>query len=511
MPLNYQRNFETWPPLDAGKWIEFNPSCIQLPSGRWLGVIRRDNFPPVPGKGTTWTIELDDGLRPVGTPQLLLARGEDPRAVVVGSRVFIFYCVIERSEDGHFSGASMCIAECSVNETDAPNFLHIHQILQLPKNPLQKPSTGAVHENWEKNWVPFPLSSEQIGIIYSHDPWTVLTLNVSTASNQRSFENVYQGSGLGWAWGQIRGGTVPVPAPSSLGKALLITFYHSSVRVGSRKLYFVGACVFDAKAPFTPKMVTRSPLLVAPYNTGAHQFGWNFAGSVVFPMGAQFLDNGYRLLCGRDDGSIATFLIENEALLPRLEPLCSPLVLHNAENEMLSGLHEPIVPWPFDESALHLARLLVLMHHGNGIFIDVAPGDGVATARLATHFERSLVFVSDEPAKRRMARLFAINEIKTAELFVGDIQVHESMASEVRLICINDGTAVNAVLERIRYLLIKHKPILAFTLPVEHEAADKAQRLLSDCAYTCEAIFPFNPLSRLAIPAETRADHDWLV
>lgn len=511
MPLNYQSNFETWPPLDAGKWIEFNPSCIQLPSGRWLGVIRRDNYPPVPGMGTIWTVELDDCLRPIGTPHLLLARSEDPRAIVVGSRVFIFYCVIEHSEDGHFSGASMCIAECLVNETDAPAFLHIHQILQLPKNPLQKPSTGTAHENWEKNWVPFPLSSEQIGIIYSHAPWTVLTLNVNASSNQRNFENAYQGPNLEWAWGQIRGGTVPVPAPSVFGENLLITFYHSSARVGSRKLYFVGACIFDAKAPFTPRLITHSPLLVAPYNTGAHQFGWNFAGSVVFPLGAQPLENGYRLLCGRDDGSIATFLIENEALLPRLEPISVPLILHNSQSETLNGSHEPLIPWPFDESALHLARLLVLMHHGHGVFIDAAPGDGAATARLASHFERSFVFVPDESAKNRIKKLFAINEINTAELFIGDIHIHEDIAHEIKLICINDGAAVETVLERIQYLLIKHKPVLAFTLPAENEAADKIQRLLSDCAYTCEAIFPFTPLSRLAIPSETRADYDWLV
>lgn len=511
MPLNHQRNFEIWPPLDPGKWIEFNPSCIQLPSGRWLGVIRRDKFPPIPGMGTTWIIELDDHLRPIGTPQLLLPQGEDPRAILLGSRVFVFFVTVERTEDGRFSGASMCIAECLINETDAPNFLHIQQILKLPKNPVKNPSTRLILDGWEKNWVPFPISSEQIGIIYSHAPWTVLTLNVNASSNQRNFENAYQGPNLEWAWGQIRGGTVPVPAPSVFGENLLITFYHSSARVGSRKLYFVGACIFDAKAPFTPRLITHSPLLVAPYNTGAHQFGWNFAGSVVFPLGVQPLENGYRLLCGRDDGSIATFLIENEALLPRLEPISVPLILHNSQSEILNGSHEPLIPWPFDESALHLARLLVLMHHGHGVFIDAAPGDGAATARLASHFERSFVFVPDESAKNRIKKLFAINEINTAELFIGDIHIHEDIAHEIKLICINDGAVVETVLERIQYLLIKHKPVLVFTLPAENEAADKVQRLLSDCAYTCEAIFPFTPLSRLAIPSETRADYDWLV
>ncbi len=423
-----------------------------------------------------------------------------------------FYCVIERSEDGsHFSGASMYIAECSISETDTLTSLHTKQILQLPKNPLQKPSTGQAHENWEKNWVPFPLSSEQIGIIYSHDPWTVLTLNVSTSSNQRNFENVYQGPSLEWAWGQIRGGTVPLPAPSVFGENLLITFYHSSTRVGSRKLYFVGACIFDAKAPFTPRLVTFSPLLVAPYNTGAHQFGWNFAGSVVFPMGAQSLENGYRLLCGRDDGSIATFLIENEALLPRLGPILPPLVLHNSQSKILNGLHEPLVPWIFDESALHLARLLVLMHDGHGIFIDAAPGDGVATARLASHFERCFVFLPDESAKHKIEKLFSINEINTAEFFVGDIHVHQDIAGEIKLICINDGAIAEKVLERIQHLLIKYRPVLALTLPSESETANKLQTLLFKCAYTCEAIFPFNPQSRLAIPNEIRVDYNWLV
>ena len=512
MPLNRSCGFETWAPLDPGRWIDFNPCCVQLPSGRWLGVIRRDIVPPVPGMGTVWTIELDEHLCPAGEPCLLLAQGEDPRAIVLGGRVLVFHCVIERAGDGRVNGAAMRIAECAIEDTaGAAPMLRVDRLLELPKNPLQKPRTGDPHENWEKNWVPFPLPSGSIGLIYSHDPWAVLLLKADAASESRHFEGGYQGPGLEWAWGEIRGGTVPVPAPAACGGERLITFYHSSMVVGSRKLYFVGACVFDAEPPFWPRLMTHEPLVVAPYNTGAHRFGWNFAGSVVFPLGAQPVAGGFRLLCGRDDGSIATFMVDGEALLSRLAPLCEARAVHNARGESISARHEPLVPWAFDASALRIPRLLALMHDGRGLFVDAAPGDGVATARLAAHFERSIVFAANGDEHRRMRQLLALNGIDTAELRLGEAVFDEPAMRELGLLYIDRAALAEAILRRAVGVLKKYRPLLVIDLPDDEQGVRRIEALLAECDYTCEAIFPFVPSCRLAIPRESRANHAWLV
>ena len=511
-PLNRERDFETWAALDPGRWIDFNPCCVQLPSGRWLGVIRRDQVPPVPGKGTTWTIELDDCLRPVGTPRPLLSPGEDPRVILLGDRAFVFYCVIERSEDGRVNGATMRIAECAVEDgLETAPALRVERLLTLPKNPLQQLSAGDPYENWEKNWVPFPLSPGQIGMIYSHDPWTVLLLNADPGSAQRDLAGGHRGPGLSWAWGEIRGGTVPVPGPSAFGDERLITFFHSSAVVGSRKLYFVGACVFDAKPPFRPRLMTHEPLIVAPYNTGAHRFGWMFAGSVVFPLGAQRLADGFRLLCGRDDGSIATFRIDDGDLLPRLAPPREPRTVHNARSDSICALNEPLVPWEFDASSLHVARLLALMLDGRGLFIDAAPGDGAATARLAAHFERTIVFVTDETEDRRMRQLLAMNGIDSVEVRVGEPVCDEPTIRGLALLYVNDAFRVETVLNRTADALKQWRPLVVIALPDEAEGAGRIEALLAERDYTCEATFPFVPSCRLAIPVESRANYQWLV
>lgn len=512
MPLNRERGFEAWPPFDPGRWIDFNPCCVQLPSGRWLGVIRRDAVPPVPGMGTLWTVGLDECLRPVGEPRLLLAQGEDPRAVVLGERVLVFHCVIERAGDGRIDGAAMRVAECAIDDgAGAAPTLRVDRLLALPKNPLQKPRTGDPHENWEKNWVPFPLPSARVGLIYAHDPWTVLLLQADEAGEPCRFEGGWQGPGLDWAWGEIRGGTVPVPAPAVFGDGRLITFWHSSTVVGSRKLYFVGACVFDAEPPFLPRLMTHAPLLAAPYNTGAHRFGWNFAGSVVFPLGAQPVAGGFRLLCGRDDGSIATFLINDEELLPRLAPLREGWAVRNARGESLGARHEPLVPWVFEASALHIARLLVLMHDGRGLFVDASPGDGVAAARLAAHFERSIVFAADGDEYRRMRQVLALNGIDTAALRLGEAMFDEPAMHGLGLIRAGRAEVAEAVLARAVDALRKYRPLVLVALPDDAQGARRIEALLAECAYTCEAVFPFVPSCRLAIPSESRSSHTWLV
>ena len=67
--------------------------------------------------------------------------------------------------------------------------------------------------------------------------------------------------GIQWEHGAIRGGTPPVPYDDGH----LVTFFHSSQVMGSRNVYSVGACVFQARPPYAPVFMTTEPLLIAPY------------------------------------------------------------------------------------------------------------------------------------------------------------------------------------------------------------------------------------------------------
>jgi len=102
-----------------------------------------------------------------------------------------------------------------------------------------------------------------VGLIYSHDPWNVITLGVKLA-RPRHFENVHRSPGMQWITARFGGGTPPVPYDDST----LVTFFHSAQIIGSRNVYSVGACIFLAQAPYAPVLMTADPLLMAPYRSG---------------------------------------------------------------------------------------------------------------------------------------------------------------------------------------------------------------------------------------------------
>ena len=64
--------------------------------------------------------------------------------------------------------------------------------------------------------------------------------------------------------------------------------------------------------------MTSHPLLMAPYHSGVHRFGWRFAASVVLPLSVPSERPWLHPLCGRDDGEIASFIISQTELAARL-------------------------------------------------------------------------------------------------------------------------------------------------------------------------------------------------
>jgi len=521
-PLNRHAAFDLWPAFDPGRWIDFNPSCVKLPDGRALALIRRDAFPPVPGKGTIWQVPLDDHMRPRGEPTMLVARGEDPRAVVVGKRLLLFYCVIDRDAEDRVCGATMKLAEFDIECGAAGCGLTMKRAFELPKNPLGIAKPGDREAAWEKNWVPFMPgvpgagheTDREVALIYSHDPWHVIVLDVDPATDARRFLRHHDGPALKWRYGHIRGGTPPLPYRVSRDGAQdgerLITFFHSSLVVGSRKLYMVGAATFDRAAPHTPRSITREPLLVAPYNSGAHRFGWRFAGSVVFPLGAEATDAGYRLLAGIDDGEIGSFVVPHAALAERLEAIDAEPTLEATD---LDGQRlAPVGPlWLRDPGAapgapLTIARFAELLVGPGRTVVDTAAGDGAVVMALAPQCQRVLAFTADARERSLLARNVALNGFTNVQLAEGDPLALDAVAlDEIDLVKIDHDAA--AVLAGAAALLRRCRPALLL-----HGGDTEALRSqLDGLGYGYEPIFPREPGWALALPVERRAAWQWWV
>lgn len=507
-PLNREQDFERWAPLSPGQWLDFNPTVVSLPDrlgGGRLAIIRRDHVPPQPGRGTLWVLPVDEQLRPAGPAELLIGRGEDPRALVLGDRLLVFYCVIDRDAADAVSGSTMMLAEFDVAD-GRPTLV---RAFGLPKNPLQLAAAGDRGAVWEKNWVPFEVSPTQVGLIYSHDPWHVIVLDCDPARDARRFVGHFKGPALAWRHGQIRGGTPPLPC----GDDQLITFFHSSAVVGSRKVYAVGACRFDRAAPYTPRAITREPLLVAPYHSGAHRFGWRFAGSVVFPLGAQPDEHGYRLLSGLDDGEIGSFRVRHDQLAERLDPLqaqagvtCSdaderswapsgPLLLRAADAALAAELAQ--------------ARFLQGLVGSGRCFVDWGAGEGTASVLLADRFDRVLSVEPVAARRRLIERQAAVNDLPSVQVLPPPAGLDDAGLDGVDLLRVDSPDTLAAVLDTATALLRRCRPVLFLHLPADEAQADAVIDRLTDDAFDCRRLAVHHPRWLVALPAERRAAWSW--
>ncbi len=507
-PLNRQQDFERWPPLAPGQWLDFNPTVVALPDhlgGGRLAIVRRDHVPPQPGRGTLWVLPVDEQLRPDGAADLLIGRGEDPRALVLGDRLLVFYCVIDRDEADAVAGSTMMLAEFALAD-GRPTLL---QAFGLPKNPLQLARPGDRGAVWEKNWVPFEISPTQVGLIYSHDPWHVIALDCDPATAARRFVGHFPGPQLAWRHGHIRGGTPPVP----YGDDQLITFFHSSAVVGSRKVYAVGACRFDRSAPYTPRAITREPLLLAPYNSGAHRFGWPFAGSVVFPLGAQLEVGGYRLLAGLDDGEIASFLVRHDALAERLDPVDALTAVSCSDADENSwSANGPLLlrpPGAALTADLAQARFLQGLVGSGRSFVDWGAGHGTAAVLLAERFDRVLAFEAAPARRRLIERQALVNDLPRLCVQPLPAAIDDAGLDAVDLLRVDCPETLAAVLAGAAQLLRRCRPVLFLHLPADTAAADAVIDTLTADAYECKRLAVHHPDWLVALPAERRAAWNW--
>lgn len=557
-PLNHDRDFVTWPHFNPGQWIDMNPSFVRLGADDAWAVFTRYTVPPEPGVGSIWVVRVDAQMQPLGIPMPVIDQGIDPRVICVGERMLIFYVITERNGEGDINGSFVALTEFAVIDdqwAQAESF-------QLPKHPIERALSEGVLRNWEKNWVPFAIDPSpegnaqkdkfRIGLIYSHDPWDVITLSVEPGM-PRCFESLHSSLGIQWDHGTIRGGTPPVPYDD----AHLVTFFHSAQVIGSRNVYSVGACIFLAQAPYTPVLMTHDPLLMAPYRSGSHRFGWRFAVSVVFLLGAHRTAEGYRLLCGRDDGEIVSFLVQNDELAARLAaPHHGPAgTVHDYRGgrgarlplKSLLYVPDPIPAIP-ELPMINFVRTIA----GRGrTFVDVGAHIGFYTMGLAPGFERVIAF---EPSRfqygwlRRNASLNAYDHVLCEHVALGDKagtarlnvlsyegglnSLSPEVASERTILdhytvpveVLDDRSLADVdllkidvegfeipVLRGAARTIAASRPVILIEVWVDASRRREVQAVMNEMEYSLEFLFPLSPELAVCLPRECRHKYQWFI
>jgi FkbM family methyltransferase len=548
VPLNRDREFTAWPHFNPGQWIDTNATFIRLGDDTAWAVFCRYAVPPEPGRGSIWTVRVDARMAPLGIPLPLIGEGIDPRIIRVGERTLVFYVIIERDRQGVVNGSSVALAEFVLT---GDQWTYVAGFL-LPKHPIQKQLSAEADENWEKNWVPFPIDPFHIGLIYSHDPWDVITLNIDP-DKPPHLESLNSSPPIQWDYGTIRGGTPPVPYDDGR----LITFFHSAQVIGSRRVYSVGACVFLAQAPYSPVSVTAHPLLMAPYRSGVHRFGWRFAISVVFPLGAERTTEGYRLLCGRDDGEIATFMVRHEELGARLSPPCAGPTgtVHDYRGGRgarlpLKGLLYVPDPIPGIPELPMIDFIRILVGRGR-TFVDIGAHIGFYTMGIAPYFDRVVAF---EPSRfqygwlKRNQSLNAYSHVVCEHVALGDtagtatlnvlsydgglntlapevastltilgqydvpVEVLDDRGmTDVDLLKIDvEGFEIQVLGGAVRTINAS-RPVILIEVWADAARRQAVKAVMSGLDYSLEFLFPLSPELALCLPHERHHEFDWFV
>jgi hypothetical protein len=414
MTINKISKPHIWPRFDEQHYLEFCPSVTTLPNGEQWVAFRRNQVPPVWGAGEIWMVQVDQELSPISKPFQLIAAGEDPRLLVVGNRLFLLYVYVDRSEQGEIIGTTIAMAEI-----DWANNFQLLQHLKLPQNPL---GTGKKPDNsmlgYEKNWVPFFIDNDTIGILYSHAPWIVLELSIAGSPADWGFKNSYNNDGIEWGYGEIRGGSVPI----AYGANEYITFFHSSAKSGGKKIYYGGACVFSKTAPYKPTYFTPEPLTTSPFKSGSDKHGWYLGQPIIFPLGAAFNEtrSSYEILCSLDDAFICLYSIPSAYLTERLDVVGKERPVPRLLTYRKKNIDDPDLfaistkkRIPFSEE---LIRFFNAMEVSGDIYFDIGADDGDLLVVLNTQFKASysLSFTPESQLSRQ--KNIRLNAIDSASL-----------------------------------------------------------------------------------------------
>jgi FkbM family methyltransferase len=302
---------------------------------------------------------------------------------------------------------------------------------------------------------------------------------------------------------------------------------------------------------------TPEPLLIAPFKSGAHRFGWRFAGSVVFPLGCEATSAGFQLLCGRDDGEIAPFLVRRDELAVRLGPPqhgpCGKV--HDYRGG--SGVRLPwrgllYVPDPIPGIPKLPMINFVRNIAGRGrTFVDVGSHIGFYTMGLASGFQRVIAF---EPSLLRyewLRRNAALNDYRhvlcehvalgdtvgvitlNALSYDGGLHLLASKVDDQRTIIDQYNVPVDVLDHRgltdvdllkidaegfeIKVLcgaaqtIGASRPVILIEVRADADWRRDVQKVLDQMEYSLEFLFPASPKLAVCLPLERRQQYEWFM
>ena len=154
----------------------------------------------------------------------------------------------------------------------------------------------------EKNHIQFPLGGG-IGIIYRHNPKQVIYEPLKTKP--------VVSDALTWPWGEIRGGTAPMP----FGEHLL-KFFHSRLDNDMppvRHRYYIGAMLMNPVSPYNMVAVSKRPILFGS-EKGGDRTRKHFKPNVVFPAGAVKDGTSFLISVGVNDSTCEVVEISEKGL-----------------------------------------------------------------------------------------------------------------------------------------------------------------------------------------------------
>jgi predicted GH43/DUF377 family glycosyl hydrolase len=252
----------------------YNPSIIRF-QGKLLMVYR---FHPDTTAATKLAIaELDDNFIVTSNQELDLRDDnscEDARAFVWKKELWI--CYVSSTWPTFPASSTKCIKLAKPDHWRASDAFEYW----LPDR-----------QTMEKNHLPLPWGDE-LNIIYRNIPEQV----IYTPADKREMKT----PGLRWPFGEIRGGTVPLPYQGKL-----LRFFHSSMRNEMpplRHRYYLGAMLMKAEPPFQMLAVSKRPILRGS-ELGGDTSRHHHKPNVVFVCGAIEHEGGWLASCGCNDSA----------------------------------------------------------------------------------------------------------------------------------------------------------------------------------------------------------------
>ena len=228
-----------------------------------------EDFQPIQSTETDW-MSLDSKLGPNHV--------EDPRLFECGNEIKLTYT----------DGYDMYLAHLD-------KFMKVRR--QEHISTFKELSSG---DGREKNWTPFDYLGEP-HFIYSDNP-RIIVNRKGIFLSKTAFE---------WKWGKVSGGT-----PAIKWGEYYITFFHSSITFKNphhKRIYYMGAYLFEAKPPFDIVAVTQYPILKGSMSVDGEN-PVNQDVCVVFPSGVIQEKDHFSISYGFNDFNTRVIKVTKTAL-----------------------------------------------------------------------------------------------------------------------------------------------------------------------------------------------------